>query len=85
SFFADWLWLIPGYIARNQLLDSAAQYLALGFFGYETQNAVLERNGREAYSKALWYLSRAIVDVDLGLSSETLCATMLLGFYEVSS
>jgi len=84
SFFADWLWLIPGYVARNELLDSAAQCLALGYFGYETKNSFLEYEGRQAYSRALWLLSKAIEDAEVGLSSDTLCSTMLLSFYEVS-
>lgn len=84
SFFADWLWLIPAYVARNELLDSAAQCLALGFFGYETKNSVLEHEGRRAYSRALWHLSKAVEDGEVGLSSDTLCSTMLLSFYEVS-
>ncbi|KAH6723831.1 hypothetical protein BKA61DRAFT_587200 [Leptodontidium sp. MPI-SDFR-AT-0119] len=83
SFFADWLWLIPQYMAKNQLLDYSAQCLALGFFGRETGNAVLEQSSREAYSKALRCLSRAVEDSEIGLSSETLCATMLLSFYEI--
>ncbi|KAG4433163.1 hypothetical protein IFR05_011347 [Cadophora sp. M221] len=70
-------------MAKNHLLDYSAQCLALGFFGRETGNTVLEQHSREAYSKALRYLSRAIEDVEVGLSSETLCATMLLGFYEI--
>ncbi|KAH7343068.1 hypothetical protein BKA65DRAFT_505459 [Rhexocercosporidium sp. MPI-PUGE-AT-0058] len=83
SFFADWLRLIPKYMAKSRLLDYAAQCLALGFFGRETANTASEQNGRGAYSIALGYLSRAVEDVEVGLSTETLCATMLLSFYEI--
>lgn len=84
SFFADWLWLVPQYTSRSLHLDYAAQSLALGYFGRETGNSSLERESYQAYSQALRYLSRAIEDVEYGLSSDTLCATMLLSFYEVS-
>ncbi len=83
SFFAEWLWLVPVYTSRTSHLDYAAEALALGYFGQETANISLEQQSRQAYSQALLHLSRAIQDVKDGLSSDTLCSTMLLSFYEV--
>ncbi|KAL2075240.1 hypothetical protein VTL71DRAFT_183 [Oculimacula yallundae] len=83
SFFASWLWQIPSHLSStNPLLTTSAKALSLGFFGSETKAPTLEHESRVAYSRALWYLSKAIEDVDTGLNTETLCATMLLGFYE---
>jgi hypothetical protein len=83
SFLGSWLWMVPSYLAQSKTLDSAALCLSLAYYeklsGCENR---MERS-RKAYGQTLSLLSRSINNPTTGLSSETLCATLLLFFYEV--
>jgi hypothetical protein len=83
SFLGSWLWMVPSHLKQSKALDSAALCLSLGYYeklsGCENR---MERS-RKAYGQALSLLSKSINDISTGLSSETLCATLLLFFYEV--
>jgi hypothetical protein len=84
SFLGSWLWTVPNYLGQSKALDSAALCLSLAY--YERVSGCgkhLERS-RKAYGQALRILSKSISDPGTGLSSETLCATLLLFFYEVN-
>jgi hypothetical protein len=77
--------MVPSHLAESKALDSAALCLSLAYYeklsGCENR---MERS-RKAYGQALSLLSKSINDPASGLSSETLCATLLLFFYEVES
>jgi hypothetical protein len=83
SFFGNWLWCVPKYIGHSRALDCAAQCLALAYFGRMVGYADALYSSRRSYAIALRNLSKAISNKRSGLSSETLCTTMLLSLYEV--
>lgn len=83
TFLGSWLWQIPRYIGTSPALDAAAQCLALAYRGRDSCNSMVLQHSRHAYIRALHNLSKALQDPRIGLSSEILCASMLLGQYEV--
>lgn len=83
SFLGSWLWHVPSRFGRNVALDHAALSLAYAYFGKASQSLSLLRTADLFYSRALRSLTRAIADQNKQLSPEVLCATLLLGHYEV--
>jgi hypothetical protein len=83
SFLGSWLWHVPPRFGRNIALDHAAMSLAYAYFGGTSQSQSLRRTADLFYSSALRSLAKAISDCNKRLSPEVLCATLLLGYYEV--
>ncbi|KAJ6108201.1 hypothetical protein N7523_009524 [Penicillium sp. IBT 18751x] len=83
SFLGSWLWHVPPRFGRNVALDHAAMSLAYAYFGGTSQSQFLLRTADLFYSRALRSLTKAIADHNKRLSPEVLCATLLLGYYEV--
>jgi hypothetical protein len=83
SFLGSWLWHVPPRFGRNVALDYAAMSLAYAYFGGISQSQVLLRAADLFYSRSLRSLTKAIADRNKRLSPEVLCATLLLGYYEV--
>ncbi|KAH8817051.1 hypothetical protein F5884DRAFT_778326 [Xylogone sp. PMI_703] len=83
SFLGSWLWKIPQFIGLNPALDYAAECMALAYRARVSSNATLFKRSQYSYMRALQSLSRALQTPDSGYSSEILCATMLLGEYEM--
>jgi hypothetical protein len=84
SFLGSWLWHVPPRLGSSDALDHAALSLALAYFGRVSSNRRAIQNAQLCYSFALKALAVAIADQRQQFSSEVLCATMLLGYYEVS-
>ena len=83
SFIGNWLHHIPQALHRNAAVDQAAETLALAYFAKTSScNSTLMRSYR-TYEIALRSLSKSLQHPDSRLSSETLCATLLLLHYEV--
>jgi Fungal specific transcription factor domain len=83
-FFRNWLSNVPHHIGRSQALDHASQCLTTGYYGRIAGDEHAIRSSKQMYGQALRSLQWSINDDSQGLSSETLCATMLLNLYEVS-
>ena len=83
SFIGNWLHHIPHALHRNAAVDQAAETLALAYFAKTSScNSTLMRSYR-TYELSLRSLSKSLQCPDSRLSSETLCATLLLLHYEV--
>jgi hypothetical protein len=74
---------IPARLGTSNALDMAVRCLTVHHLGIMQGNKEIVRHGRYAYGKALCNLQKAINDPGEALSSETLCATMILSIYEV--
>jgi hypothetical protein len=84
SFIGSWLWTIPQRAKWSRSMELAAECLALAYFA--KMSCALKPNvrSRETYSLALDSLSKDLKCPASRVSSETLCATLLLVHYEVS-
>lgn len=77
---------LPARLGRNRALDSTIDCVARAL-----RNLCLPADGRsnvgilQSYSKALKHLQKNLEDSGDYLSAETLCATQLLGIFEVSA
>ena len=89
SHIGGWLWLIPSIMRHNQTLDFAAEALASIYFakksGPSKQRDTAMMQSSESYVRAIRKLSGAIQNPNNCLSSEVLCASLLLVHYEVSA
>ena len=83
SYIGGWLWLVPTVLRQQLSLDLAAESLALVYFAKKTGSSDALMRSYTAYSSALANVSRALQHPERRLSSETLCATLLLVHYEV--
>jgi hypothetical protein len=89
SHIGAWLWLVPTIVQQHSTLGLAAEALALMYFAKKSTAAgrsdeALMRSS-EAYLQAIRDLSRALQNPHKCLSSETLCSSLLLVHYEVST
>ncbi|KFY37460.1 hypothetical protein V495_07159 [Pseudogymnoascus sp. VKM F-4514 (FW-929)] len=82
SFLGSWLWHVPPRIGRFTALDHAASSLALAYFSLASNDQLLLRRSQYDYGLALRALALTIVDKTKAYDAETLCATLLLQFYE---
>jgi len=80
---AQMFFFIPARLGTSNALDMAVRCLTVHHLGITQGNEEIVRHGRYAYGKALCNLQKAINDPGEALSSETLCATMILSIYEV--
>lgn len=83
SFLGSWLWHIPAHLNGGLALDYAALSVALAYFARTSNAAQVLQQAQSAYTFALKYLAVAIADSVTRAGSDILCATMLLGHYEV--
>lgn len=80
-----YLEFLPARLGRNRALDSTVDCVAKAL-----RNFCLPADGRsnvsmlQSYSKALKHLQKNLEDSGDYLSADTLCATQLLGIFEVS-
>ncbi|KAH8728279.1 hypothetical protein GQ44DRAFT_702087 [Phaeosphaeriaceae sp. PMI808] len=82
SFIGGWLWLVPTVLQHSPYLDLAAEAVALGYFGKQSKSRDTLVRSYSVYTNALRVLSKAIQHPKECLSSETLCAVLLLLQYE---
>lgn len=78
-----WLSLIPSRLGTSKVLDNAVHCLASHYIGKLSGQDQVVRRAHQAYGQALLSLRQAISDPEQGVSSNTLCATMVLSLYEV--
>jgi hypothetical protein len=83
SFLGSWLWHLPPRFGQSVVLDRAATALAFAYFARVSDDRLVLRNSEQCYVLALEALARAIGDSKEQQSTDVLCATWLLGFYEV--
>jgi hypothetical protein len=75
---------VPSRLGQNQALDYAVSCICTAYSSFlGSESSVVHR--RREYSQALRSLQACIKDEKKALSSETLCAAILLGWYEVSA
>jgi hypothetical protein len=84
SFLGSWLWHVPPRTGRFTALDHAASSLALAYFSLASNDQLLLRRSQYDYGLSLRALALTIADKTKAYDAETLCATLLLQFYEVS-
>jgi hypothetical protein len=83
SFIGTWLWNIPQRAQWSDAMELAAECLALAYFAKVSRSKMPTMRSREVYALALDGLSKDLESPVSRLSSETLCATLLLIHYEV--
>ncbi|KAF2727351.1 hypothetical protein EJ04DRAFT_139651 [Polyplosphaeria fusca] len=79
----DWLCAIPPRLGKSKALDDAVECLVQHYTGATANAQTLLLDSRQAYGRALQSLQRALNSKTEGSASETLCATMILGIYEL--
>lgn len=79
----SWLAYIPSRLGYSRALDAAGELLVVATRASRCGAGSVQEACRTPYVRALRYLQEAIATPD-ALSAEVLCATMLLGLYEVS-
>lgn len=83
SLFGTWLWHIPPRLGVNAALDYAALAVALAYFGKTTKDSLALKGAESSYGAALQNLAVMLEMESKQFQPEVLCATMLLGQYEV--
>lgn len=83
SFFGSWLWHVPPRLNCSVVLDYAALSLALAYFGRVSGDQRVLQNAELSYTLGLRSLAVIIANTSKGFDAEVLCATLLLGHYEV--
>jgi Fungal specific transcription factor domain len=79
----NWLAYLPPLSGTNPLLDSAVRACTLAHLGRLENLDHVMHESQAHYGRALRLLSITLQDVNKGMSSETLSATILLSFYEM--
>ncbi|RBR11693.1 hypothetical protein FVER53590_12998 [Fusarium verticillioides] len=82
SFLGSWLWHLPPRLGSSAALDHAALSLAWAYFAKLYGDPIALRNAEISYLRAVKSLAAALDDVKEQLSSNVLCATVLLGHFE---
>jgi hypothetical protein len=83
SLLGSWLWHVPPRLGCSAALDHAALSLALAYFAHGSSDRALLPNAESSYTLALKCLAMAISNTSTRFDSDVLCATLLLGCYEV--
>lgn len=78
-----WLSHLPSLTGRNTLVDTAVRAVSLAHLARLHNSDVFLHESRPYYGKAIRLLSLSLSDSEIGTSSETLSATVLLSFYEM--
>ncbi|KAH7468164.1 hypothetical protein FOMA001_g15799 [Fusarium oxysporum f. sp. matthiolae] len=82
SFLGSWLWHLPPRLGSSAVLDHAALSVAWAYFAKLFGDPVAQRNAEVSYTCAVRSLASALGDAKEQLSSNVLCATILLGHFE---
>ncbi|KAK3391169.1 hypothetical protein B0H63DRAFT_132854 [Podospora didyma] len=82
TFLGSWLWHVPPRLGRHAFLDGAALSLALAYFARLSRDQLVLCRAELSYSAALKSLAKVVADPSGRLSSEVLCAVLLLGYFE---
>ncbi|KAF4951194.1 hypothetical protein FGADI_7685 [Fusarium gaditjirri] len=82
SFLGSWLWHLPPRLGSSAALDHAALSVAWAYFAKLYGDPTALRNAEISYSCAVRCLASALDDAKQQLSSNVLCATVLLGHFE---
>ncbi|RGP77023.1 hypothetical protein FLONG3_4852 [Fusarium longipes] len=82
SFFGSWLWHLPPRLGNSTVLDHAALSVAWAYFARMFGDKTALQNAEISYAYAVKNLALAISDPNQQLTSNVLCATLLLGHYE---
>ncbi|KAF9769286.1 hypothetical protein IL306_013295 [Fusarium sp. DS 682] len=82
SFLGSWLWHLPPRLGSSAVLDHAALSVAWAYFARLYGNTEALRNAEMSYMCAVKGLALALGDAKQQLSSNVLCATVLLGHFE---
>lgn len=85
SFLGSWLWHLPPRLGSSAVLDHAALSVAWAYFAKLYGDPIAQRNAEVSYTCAVRSLASALGDAKEQLSSNVLCATILLGHFEVCS
>lgn len=85
SLLGSWLWHIPPRLGSHSALDYAATSVALAYFGRVSGNGFALKSAESSYMVALRSLAIVLDNKSKQFDSEVLCATLLLGHYEVCS
>ncbi|KAF5584352.1 C6 zinc finger domain protein [Fusarium subglutinans] len=84
SFLGSWLWHIPPRLGSSIVLDHAALSVAWSYFAKLYGDPIALRNAETSYLCAVRSLALALDDAKDQLSANVLCATVLLGHFEIS-
>ena len=84
SLLGSFLWHIPPRLGLNASMDYAIHAVATSYFGRRFRDGTMLRRAEHSYGAALRSLAMMINNKDKQLESEVLCATILLGHYEVN-
>jgi hypothetical protein len=85
SFLGSWLWHLPPRLGSSAVLDHAALSVAWAYFAKLYRDPLALRNAEISYLCAVRSLASSLDDAKEQLSSNVLCATVLLGHFEVCS
>ena len=80
---ARWLSHLPPLTGTNPLLDASVRAVTLVHIGRLNNSEPFVMESRPYYGQALKLLNKALQDRRAGTSNETLCAVILLSFYEM--
>ena len=83
SCHSMWLTQLASRTVISSTLRYAIRAIALSFLGRQTRDGNLVQTSRSIYGQTLLKLNKTLQDPAEGLSSDTLCATVLLTFYEL--
>lgn len=83
--FESFLSFVPARLGHNAALDDAVECLVTLYSTLFLPDHHTKNRHRSKYVQALASLRGCLADSSIALSSETLCATLLLSIYEVSS
>jgi hypothetical protein len=83
SFLGSWLWHLSPRLGSCAALDHAALSVAQAYFARLTADKTILRNAEISYFRAVKSLAAALDCPKQRLGSNVLCATLLLGHYEV--
>ena len=78
-----WLAQLAGRVEVSSTLLYAIRAISLSFLGRQARDENLVQNSRLIYGRTLLELNKSLQDPEEGLASDTLCATVLLTFYEM--
>jgi len=82
-WWGPWFTHVPAQLGRKVTLDSAMCAMTLHMLGKARADQALVAQSRQLYGQSLTALQVALNHPDEWRSSETLCATMLLCYFEV--
>lgn len=80
---ARWLSHLPPLTGTNQLLDTSVRAVTLVHIGRLNNSEPFVMESRPYYGKALHLLNKTLQNREKGVENETLCAVILLSFYEM--